>query len=201
MNHSARGEDSQVLAVLEALAEETAKSQRQLSHATGLNLAKVNFLLRRLADKGMVKLKNISENPNKLAYLYILTPQGMAEKAKLTYRFIERTMIQYQEIEGRVRSGLERLAKEGAGRVVLIGNGEMARIFMEAIRQIPGLTLAGVIDSAAASGEAGEQDVLSPERIAGMEFDRIVIADMNYAEDLAATCQRLGVDKEKVWSV
>ncbi|MCP4604318.1 MAG: winged helix-turn-helix transcriptional regulator, partial [Proteobacteria bacterium] len=73
-----------MLSVLDAISLNSKVSQRDLSKATGLNLAKVNFLLRRLAEKGFVKLRNISKNPNKLGYLYFLTPRGLTEKSRLT---------------------------------------------------------------------------------------------------------------------
>lgn len=201
MNHMNRGEETQVLAMLDALAEQADRSQRQLSSATGLNLAKVNFLLKSLVEKGHVKFNNVSNNPNKLAYLYILTPQGVAEKARLTYRFIERTLNQYQEIENRVKDGLKRLAEEGAKKVVVVGSGEIARVFLQAIDQMPELHLVGVVDLRQITGPTEGNTSIDISNMQSWDYDRIVIADIDFAGDLDAACRLLGVDASRVWAL
>ena len=69
-------DDRTALAVMELLEASADVPQRRIAALTGVNLAKVNFILRRLIDKGFVKLKRVRENPHKLRYLYLLTPEG-----------------------------------------------------------------------------------------------------------------------------
>jgi len=74
-----------LLAVMEALADQEKVTQRQLSRQTGLNLKKVHFCLHKLLEKGHVKFQRAVHNPDKRAYLYILTPAGVKARSELTY--------------------------------------------------------------------------------------------------------------------
>ena len=74
-------------------------SQRDLAFDLGFSLGKLNYCLRALQAKGLVKIKSFNKNPNKLNYLYVLTPQGIAEKTKLTLDFMKRKMKEYDELK------------------------------------------------------------------------------------------------------
>jgi len=74
-------------------------SQRELSQQLGFSLGKLNYCLNALKTKGLVKIKNFKKNPNKLAYAYILTPQGISEKTKLTLSFMKRKLKEYDELK------------------------------------------------------------------------------------------------------
>ena len=73
-------------------------SQRELADAMGVSLGKVNYCLRAVISRGWVKAKNFQHNPNKRAYAYYLTPNGIEEKAKVTVRFLKQKMEEYEEI-------------------------------------------------------------------------------------------------------
>ena len=83
----------QVLRLLEANPQ---ISQRDLAVALGVSLGKTNFCLRALLDKGLVKVQNFQNNKRKLAYAYLLTPAGIAEKSALTKRFLKRKLEEYE---------------------------------------------------------------------------------------------------------
>jgi len=70
--------------VLHALQQQPDMNQRQLAELLGVSLGKTNYLLRALVDKGLLKARNFRNSQNKLAYAYLLTPSGMAQKAELT---------------------------------------------------------------------------------------------------------------------
>tara|TARA_Y200000002_G_scaffold345707_1_gene319794 strand:+ start:511 stop:813 length:303 start_codon:yes stop_codon:yes gene_type:complete len=74
-------------------------SQRELSQQLGFSLGKLNYCLNALKAKGLVKIKNFKKNPNKLVYAYILTPQGISEKTKLTINFMNRKLKEYDELK------------------------------------------------------------------------------------------------------
>lgn len=74
-------------------------SQRDLAKALGISLGGVNYSLRALIEKGMVKAQNFSSSEKKLAYAYILTPKGLAEKSLLTARFLKRKMDEYEALK------------------------------------------------------------------------------------------------------
>ena len=73
-------------------------SQRDLAVALGVSLGKVNYCLKALLGKGFIKMQSFRKSPNKLAYIYLLTPVGMAEKAGLTVRFLERKVAEFESL-------------------------------------------------------------------------------------------------------
>ena len=110
LNTGAR--DELRLRVLRALEANPELSQRQLAAELGVSLGGVNYALKALVERGFVKAGNFRKSGNKVAYLYVLTPQGVAEKASLATVFLGRKLEEYellrQEIEslkGEVGSG------------------------------------------------------------------------------------------------
>ena len=88
-----------------ALLEKTPDiSQRKLAKQLGVSLGGINYSLRALVDRGMVKAQNFSKSERKLAYAYVLTPQGLAEKTKLTARFLKRKMEEYEALKAEIES-------------------------------------------------------------------------------------------------
>lgn len=75
------------LKVLRLLAVNPHMNQRSLANALGVSLGKANYCLNALLDKGFIKMESFRKSSNKLAYAYLLTPVGIAEKAGLTVRF------------------------------------------------------------------------------------------------------------------
>jgi EPS-associated MarR family transcriptional regulator len=90
--------------VLNLLEEEPELTQRELAQKLGISLGGVNYCLKALVDIGHIKAGNFSKNPNKSVYLYLLTPQGVAEKAKLTAGFLKRKMLEYQALKKEIES-------------------------------------------------------------------------------------------------
>ena len=74
-------------------------TQRELAKKLGFSLGKLNYCLRALKNKGLIKIENFKTNPSKLNYFYVLTPKGISEKAKLTVNFMKRKMIEYEELK------------------------------------------------------------------------------------------------------
>ena len=71
-------------------------TQRKLSQEMGISLGKVNYCMKKLTEKGWVKLTNFSHNPIKMGYAYLLTPGGIEEKSRLTFSFLKRKVIEYE---------------------------------------------------------------------------------------------------------
>jgi len=74
-------------------------SQRELASDLGFSLGKLNYCLKALKEKGFIKIKNFQKNPNKIRYVYILTPKGISEKTKLTVNFMKRKIKEYDELK------------------------------------------------------------------------------------------------------
>ena len=71
-------------------------TQRELSKEMRVSLGKVNYCIKKLTEKGWIKLTNFKQNPNKVGYVYILTPRGIEEKSSLTFSFLKRKVIEYE---------------------------------------------------------------------------------------------------------
>ena len=84
--------------VLKELEKEGSQSQRALARQLGFSLGKINFLLKALVEKGVIKMDNFAHNNNKAQYRYILTPRGIKEKVRITKAFIKRKEIEYNKI-------------------------------------------------------------------------------------------------------
>ena len=74
-------------------------TQRQLAKELGFSLGKLNYCIKALKSKGLIKIENFKKNPNKINYIYVLTPKGIAEKTKLTMNFMKRKMKEYEELK------------------------------------------------------------------------------------------------------
>jgi EPS-associated MarR family transcriptional regulator len=78
-------------------------SQRDLADAMGVSLGKLNYCLRAVMERGLVKVKNFKANPNKRIYAYYLTPKGAEEKTKITARFLKRKMAEYEQLKEEIK--------------------------------------------------------------------------------------------------
>jgi len=85
--------------VLHLLEEQPTLTQRELAKKIGISLGGINYCLKSLIDVGHIKASNFKKNPDKSAYLYLLTTKGMIEKARLTAGFLRRKMIEYHALK------------------------------------------------------------------------------------------------------
>jgi EPS-associated MarR family transcriptional regulator len=99
-----------LLKLLEANPE---MSQRQLAGELGVSVGKINFCLRALLQKGLVKVRNFRNSDNKLAYAYYLTPKGAEAKVRATAQFLQMKMREYQEIEREIEQLKREVGTDG----------------------------------------------------------------------------------------
>ena len=85
-------------------------SQREVARKLGISLGKVNYCLNALVDKGWIKAANFKNSSNKTAYMYLLTPRGLEEKARVTARFLQIKMREYEAL----RAEIEQIRDEAA---------------------------------------------------------------------------------------
>ena len=74
-------------------------TQRELAEKLGISVGGLNYCLKALMEKGLVKMKNFASSKNKFGYVYVLTPSGIAEKAAITHRFLLRKMDEYEALK------------------------------------------------------------------------------------------------------
>ena len=79
-------------------------TQRELSKEMGVSLGKVNYCMKKLIQKGWIKLMNFSHNPDKVGYIYLLTPKGIEEKTRLTFSFLKIKMEEYEILKEEIIS-------------------------------------------------------------------------------------------------
>jgi len=96
-------DNEDVLKILKVIKDEPALSQRELSSRLGISLGKVNYLIKALIEKGLVKVDSFRSASNKISYLYKLTPSGIEEKARTTYYFLRRKIEEYERLEREIR--------------------------------------------------------------------------------------------------
>jgi len=77
-------------------------TQREIAQILGLSTSGLNYCLKALIDKGWVKVHNFSQSKNKFGYIYVLTPQGIAEKLALTSRFLKRKLSEYDALKAEI---------------------------------------------------------------------------------------------------
>ena len=87
------------LDILRKVEKKPNSTQRELAKELGFSLGKFNYCIKALQQKGFIKIKNFKRNPKKFNYLYVLTPQGIAEKTKLTLNFMKRKIREYDELK------------------------------------------------------------------------------------------------------
>jgi len=101
-------DDTTSYGLLKTLENNPSLSQRDLAKRLGVSLGKINFCLNALIEKGCLKVNNFRNSDNKLAYAYLLTPQGVEEKARITVYFLKYKMQEYE----RLRAEIEELQRE-----------------------------------------------------------------------------------------
>jgi EPS-associated MarR family transcriptional regulator len=89
--------------IMRKIQKQPKTSQRNLAGQLGFSLGKLNYCLKALQQKGLIKIKNFQKNTNKLNYIYVLTPKGINEKTKLTVNFMKRKMKEYEELKGELK--------------------------------------------------------------------------------------------------
>ena len=99
------GDNQDHFNVLRKINSKPKSTQRELAVELGFSLGKLNYCLKALKNKGLIKIKNFEKNPNKLNYIYVLTPRGISEKTQLTLNFMKRKMKEYDELKKEINKG------------------------------------------------------------------------------------------------
>tara|TARA_B100000575_G_C22804437_1_gene474460 strand:- start:120 stop:425 length:306 start_codon:yes stop_codon:yes gene_type:complete len=96
--------DQDHFSVLRTIKRKPKSTQRTLAKDLGFSLGKLNYCLKALQAKGLIKIQNFKNNPDKLRYMYVLTPKGISEKTKLTLNFMKRKFAEYEELKKEIES-------------------------------------------------------------------------------------------------
>ena len=88
--------------LIKAIEANPEASQRELAREMGISLGKLNYCLKGLTEKGLVKMQNFRNSQNKLGYLYLLTPKGLQAKSRITARYLQRRMEEYEALKAEI---------------------------------------------------------------------------------------------------
>lgn len=180
------------LRLLEAVHEDPRVTQRGLSTKLGIALGLANIYLKRMIHKGYIKCVNVQ--PNRISYL--ITPRGIAEKARLTYEFMDYSLHLYGEVRQHLREALQDCAAAGQ-RVAIYGSGEAAELAYLSLKE-SGLEPVGIFDT------SGDRDflgmpVLPIVRHAEVAFDLLIVATLDRPAEHCALLEELGVVPGKLF--
>lgn len=126
--------------VLDALDSHEVTTQRQLSKHAGLSLGHVNYVLRSLIEKGMVKTGNFQRNPRKNRYIYLLTPKGLEAKSRLAVKFVIALLNEYDGLRRKMIKRLTMIENQGHSRLIFVGP-PTVKDLMESLIKEEGLNL------------------------------------------------------------
>ena len=101
-------QDEVTYRLLKLLESEPHLSQREIARRMGISLGKTNYCIRSLIEKGFIKARNFCQASHKMPYMYYLTPAGLEEKVRVTYRFLKHKLQEYEDI----KTEIERLKSE-----------------------------------------------------------------------------------------
>ena len=180
-------ESQRDLQLLEAFEQQSAITQRTLSARLGIALGLTNLYVKRLIRKGYVKC--VTTSPNRLVYL--VTPQGLAVKARLTYEFMKFSIDYYRDARRHLRQSLA-AGVNGQHRVAVYGTGDVAELVFLLLKEM-GLDLVAVIDDS--SGRFLDMPVQSLAEQDAASYDVLIVAVLE--KPGAARKRLLGARKTK----
>ena len=185
-------EEHRDLRVLEAIQQNSRLTQRGLANKLGMALGLANIYLKRMIHKGYIKCVNVQ--PNRISYL--ITPRGIAEKARLTYEFMDYSLHLYGEVRQHLRTALHECAAAGK-RVAICGSGEAAELAYLSLKE-SGLDPVAIFDQEGGRDFLGIR-VLPIADHASVEFDMIIVATLDRSGQQLQALLDVGVPKEKLF--
>lgn len=183
------------LILLTELERDGAVTQRTLANKLGVALGLTNLYLKRLARKGYVKATTIPSHRIR----YLLTPQGFAEKSRLTYLYMQYSLAHYREMRARLREVLSRMTADGGTRVVIFGTNELAELAYLSLREMD-LVLVGFIEDGQVQVFL-DYPVSRPDALAQWEFDAVLLTDLDRLQEQQEIVRQCQVPDGKVLSV
>ena len=185
-------ESRRELTVLEAVEQDRHITQRHLAAKLGVALGLTHIYLKRLIRKGYIKCVNVQSN----RLLYLITPQGIAEKTRLTYEFMDYSLHLYREVRGHLSEVLRPCRDAGARRIAVYGIGEAAELAYLSLKE------QGLEPVAIFTAEGGGTFLGMPIRplsdTADVPFDRVIVATLAKPDPSIKELLRAGVPAEKL---
>ena len=180
------------LKLLEAVEQNSRVTQRSLATKLGIALGLTNIYLKRLVRKGYIKCVNVQSN----RISYLITPRGIAEKARLTYEFMDYSLHLYSEVRQHLRHALQECAAAGR-RVAIFGRGEAAELAYLSLKEC-GLEPVAIFDV-----DGGHEFLGMPVRAVRehdqFDYDLMIVATLERSGQQLAMLVAGGVPPDKLF--
>lgn len=186
-------QDIRSLQILEEIENGPSPSQRDLARKLDVSLGLVNSFMKRLAKKGYVKITTIPRNRVK----YMLTPQGFAEKSRLTYEFIQYSFRFYKKAVKSLVQLLENLEKNGTAKIAFYGATDLAEIAFISLRSTE-MELVYVVDEEKKGENLFGVPVKSLNELKSFDFEKIIITTLDSKSEIYDALQANAVPREKI---
>jgi DNA-binding MarR family transcriptional regulator len=184
------------LAILTALGSRTPVTQRALAQQLGVALGLTNLYLKRLASRGLIKVMEFPAKPSARRRLrYVLTPRGMAAKARLSYEYMAYSLALYRRTRGNLRDSMAVLTSGNMKRFALYGTGEAAELAYLTLREF-GLSPVGVF-ARAAGGDFLGHPVQPLDELRAADVDGVIVATFDRPEHEVAELTRRGLRRDQ----
>jgi DNA-binding Lrp family transcriptional regulator len=180
------------LKLLEAVERDAHVTQRGLASRLGIALGLANIYVKRLMRKGYIKCVNVQSN----RISYLITPRGIAEKARLTYEFMDYSLHLYKEVRQHLREVLQ-VCAEAERKVAIFGRGEAAELAYLSLKE-SGLEPVAVFDTEPGGAFLGIP-VLPLEQHRNVNYDLMIVASLDKSSLPLTTLTRQGVPPEKLF--
>jgi DNA-binding MarR family transcriptional regulator len=180
------------LTVLDAIERDQHITQRSLAAKLGIALGLTNIYLKRLIRKGCIKCINVQSN----RLLYLITPQGIAEKTRLTYEFMDYSLHLYRDVRRHLTEVLRPCREEGATRIAVFGTGEAAELAYLSLKE-QGLEPVAIF-AVEGGGTFLGMPIRGLDECSLVAFDRLIVATLDKPDPLVKQLVRAGVPVEKL---
>ena len=180
------------LRVLEAVSENQRITQRGLANQLGIALGLANLYLKRLVRKGYIKCINV--RPNRIRYL--LTPKGVAEKARLTFEYMEHSLALYRGVRQYLSIVLQPYVEAGRKAIALYGTGEAAELAYLSLKEL-GLEPAAIFADNG-DGKFLGMPVRDVRQHASVDFNLMLVATLEHPAPLLLKLVNYGIPEAKL---
>jgi DNA-binding MarR family transcriptional regulator len=185
-------ESRRELTVLDAVEHDQHITQRSLAAKLDIALGLTNIYLKRLIRKGYIKCINVHSN----RLLYLITPQGIAEKSRLTYMFMGHSLQLYREVRQHLSEVLRPCHDAGARRIAVFGTGEAAELAYLSLKE-NGLEPVAIF-AVEGGGTFLGMRIRGLDECSDVVFDRLIVATLDWPAPLVSQLVRAGIPAEKL---
>ena len=181
------------LQILDEVSKSEHVNQRYLSKKLGMASGLVNLYVKRLAHKGYIKIKGM----NRRRLKYLITPQGIAEKTRLTYEFALISYKYFKNTTDEIKKKLGQMVEDGETDVVVYGIGELSEMCLLLAKEFDIQVVAVIGDDTEAARFLG-CPIVPKDVLPNLRFDKIIIAEIDGHDEIESLVEGAGIDAGKV---